>query len=53
MCNYKDKEEVIALAEIRFAIERIVIGKNESVELLSCIANLRKFQHELIKFYNL
>nr|QVY58295.1 hypothetical protein [Kappaphycus striatus] len=42
-----------ALQETRLAIEKIVIEKNQSVELISRLANIRKLQHELIESYNL
>jgi len=51
--NEKKKEEMLALAEVRFAVDKVVMGKNQSVELLSRIANLRKLQHKLIESYNL
>ena len=41
-----------ALEEVREAIEKIVVGQGEIVELLSCVANLRKIQHHLVKLYN-
>nr|YP_010728689.1 hypothetical protein P6G74_pgp123 [Phymatolithon calcareum]WEA76929.1 hypothetical protein [Phymatolithon calcareum] len=52
---YKNKtyEQIEALEEAREAIEKIVIKKKEIVELLSCVANLRKIQHHLVKIYNL
>ena len=37
----KKLEEIDALEEAREAIEKIVIGKSQIVELLSCVANLR------------
>nr|YP_007878238.1 conserved hypothetical plastid protein [Calliarthron tuberculosum]AGA63849.1 conserved hypothetical plastid protein [Calliarthron tuberculosum] len=48
----KNKEEINALEESREAIEKIVIEKKQIVELLSCVANLRKMQHHLVKLYN-
>ena len=41
-----------ALEEAREAIEKIVIGKGQIVELLSCVASARKIQHHLVKIYN-
>nr|YP_009660622.1 conserved hypothetical plastid protein [Corallina chilensis]QCS25570.1 conserved hypothetical plastid protein [Corallina chilensis] len=48
----KNQEEINALEEARKAIEKIVIEKKQIVELLSCVANLRKMQHHLVKLYN-
>ena len=48
----KNNEEILALEEARQAIEKVVIGKKQIAELLSCIANLRKIQHHLVKLYN-
>nr|QVY57887.1 hypothetical protein [Betaphycus gelatinus] len=45
--------EVQALQETRIAIEKIVIQKNQSVELIPRLANIRKLQHELIESYSL
>lgn len=45
--------EIESLEEVRIAIEKIVIGKQKSVELISRLANLRKLQHEFIESYNL
>nr|YP_009774057.1 conserved hypothetical plastid protein [Caulacanthus okamurae]QIZ74674.1 conserved hypothetical plastid protein [Caulacanthus okamurae] len=45
--------EAEALYETRMAIEKIVIGKKQSVELIPRLANLRKLQHELIESYHL
>lgn len=53
ICKNKKMKEVAALAEVRFAIEKIVLGRNQSVELLPRFANLRKLQHHLIDSYNL
>lgn len=53
ICKNKKIKEVAALAEVRFAIEKIVLGRNQSVELLPRFANLRKLQHHLIDSYNL
>uniref|UniRef100_UPI00300366E9 photosystem I assembly protein Ycf45 n=1 Tax=Anunuuluaehu liula TaxID=3049639 RepID=UPI00300366E9 len=53
LCKDKEKVEVEALFEARIAIEKIVIGKKHSVELLSRFADLRKLQHQLIESYNL
>nr|YP_010728957.1 hypothetical protein P6G75_pgp194 [Lithothamnion corallioides]WEA77128.1 hypothetical protein [Lithothamnion corallioides] len=45
--------QIQALEEAHEAIKKIVIEKKEIVELLSCVANLRKIQHHLVKIYNL
>nr|YP_009509307.1 hypothetical protein [Gracilaria vermiculophylla]AXI96957.1 hypothetical protein [Gracilaria vermiculophylla]QXU75162.1 hypothetical protein [Gracilaria vermiculophylla]WDZ67890.1 hypothetical protein [Gracilaria vermiculophylla] len=45
--------ELKTLIETRMAIEKIVNGKQQSVELLPRDVNLRKLQHKLINFYNL
>nr|YP_009315576.1 Hypothetical protein ycf45 [Liagora brachyclada]SCW24234.1 Hypothetical protein ycf45 [Liagora brachyclada] len=52
-CSGKTVEETQALNEAKWAIEKIVIAKKQPVELLSCLANARKIQHELVRFYNL
>nr|YP_009314348.1 Hypothetical protein ycf45 [Liagora harveyana]SCW22602.1 Hypothetical protein ycf45 [Liagora harveyana] len=52
-CSGKTIEETQALNEAKWAIEKIVIAKKQPVELLSCLANARKIQHELVRFYNL
>nr|YP_010904299.1 hypothetical protein REQ04_pgp077 [Catenella fusiformis]WCH57550.1 hypothetical protein [Catenella fusiformis] len=49
----KTSMEIEALEEVRIALEKIVLGRRKSVELLSRFANLRKLQHELIESYNL
>ena len=40
------------LEETREAIEKIVLGKQQMVEVLPCDASLRKLQHHLVKMYN-
>nr|YP_009314759.1 Hypothetical protein ycf45 [Neoizziella asiatica]SCW23214.1 Hypothetical protein ycf45 [Neoizziella asiatica] len=52
-CFGKTLEQKAALNEAKWAIEKIVIAKKQPVELLSCLADARKVQHELVKFYNL
>nr|YP_009315779.1 Hypothetical protein ycf45 [Trichogloeopsis pedicellata]SCW24437.1 Hypothetical protein ycf45 [Trichogloeopsis pedicellata] len=52
-CADKTTEQKEALNEARWAIEKIVIAKKQPVELLSCLADARKVQHELARFYNL
>ena len=51
---YTNKSKYIleCLEETREAIEKIVLGKQQMVELLSCSASLRKLQHHLVKMYN-
>nr|YP_010904099.1 hypothetical protein REQ00_pgp075 [Caulacanthus ustulatus]WCH57350.1 hypothetical protein [Caulacanthus ustulatus] len=49
----KKNIETEALDETRIAIEKVVIGKKQSVELIPRLANLRKLQHELIESYHL
>ena len=49
----KTLHQLEALEEAHQAIKKIVINKKEMVELLSCVANLRKIQHHLVKIYNL
>lgn len=48
----KNLSVIDSLEEAREAIEKIVIGKGQIVELLSCVASLRKMQHHLVKLYN-
>nr|YP_009293605.1 hypothetical protein Rhodyp_009 [Rhodymenia pseudopalmata]AOM64287.1 hypothetical protein Rhodyp_009 [Rhodymenia pseudopalmata] len=52
-CKNKTLEEIFALSEAKYAIEKIVIAKKQSVELLCRIAHVRKLQHQLIESYNL
>nr|YP_009391882.1 hypothetical protein [Acrosorium ciliolatum]ARW60026.1 hypothetical protein [Acrosorium ciliolatum] len=44
--------EINALLEVKLAIEKIIIIKKESVELLPQFSNIRKLQYDLINFYN-
>nr|QHO64146.1 hypothetical protein [Lympha mucosa] len=53
LCLDKTIEEINALNEVKWAIEKIVILKKEPVELLYRFANLRKIQHDLVQFYYL
>ncbi len=48
----KKVEQINALEEARDALEKIVLTKKQMVELISCVANLRKMQHYLVKLYN-
>ena len=48
----KSRDILECLEETREAIEKIVLGKQQMVELLSCSASLRKLQHHLVKMYN-
>nr|YP_009314965.1 Hypothetical protein ycf45 [Scinaia undulata]SCW23420.1 Hypothetical protein ycf45 [Scinaia undulata] len=52
-CIGKTEEQVKALNEAKWAIEKIVLAKKQSVELLCCLADTRKLQHDLVKFYSL
>ncbi|CCP38145.1 conserved hypothetical plastid protein (plastid) [Chondrus crispus] len=49
----RESSQVEALAEVRIAIEKVVIGKKQSVELLSRLASVRKIQYQFIDSYNL
>nr|QCI07987.1 hypothetical protein [Plumaria plumosa] len=51
--KYKSNLEINSLIEVKLAIEKIIILKQQSVELLPRIANIRKIQYELINLYNL
>lgn len=50
--NNKSRYILDGLEEAREAIEKIVLGKKQIVELLSGVADLRKLQHFLVKMYN-
>ena len=50
--NSKSKYVIDILEETREAIEKVVLGKQQMVELLSCVASLRRLQHHLAKLYN-
>ena len=52
LCSGKTIEEINALNEVRWGIEKIVVLKKEPVELLYRFADLRKVQHSLVQFYN-
>jgi stage III sporulation protein SpoIIIAA len=52
LCSGKTIEEINALNEVRWGIEKIVVLKKEPVELLYRFADLRKIQHSLVQFYN-
>ena len=49
----KNQNLVYVLEETSEAVEKIVLVKRQIVELLSCVANLRKIQHNLLRFCNL
>nr|YP_009313532.1 Hypothetical protein ycf45 [Galaxaura rugosa]SCW21786.1 Hypothetical protein ycf45 [Galaxaura rugosa] len=49
----KTDEQLSALYEVKWAIEKIVLTKKQSVELLSSLADIRKIQHEVVKLYKL
>nr|YP_009502125.1 hypothetical protein [Porolithon onkodes]ASB29727.1 hypothetical protein [Porolithon onkodes] len=48
----KSKYIIDILEEAREAIEKIVLGQQQMVELSSCVASVRKLQHHLVKLYN-
>lgn len=50
--KYKSSIEINSLIEVKLAIEKIIILKQQSVELLPRIANIRKIQYELINLYH-
>jgi len=52
-CIGKTEIEIEALTEVKHGIEKIVINKEQSVELLPRLGNLRKLQHELVSFFHL
>nr|QCI08991.1 hypothetical protein [Inkyuleea mariana] len=52
ICQNKSRLEVNSLVETRIAIEKIIILKKQSIELLPRLAHLRKLQHQLIDSYN-
>nr|QCI07307.1 hypothetical protein [Leiomenia cribrosa] len=53
LCKTKQSLEIIVLAETKFAIEKIIFGKKQSVELIARLSNFRKLQYQLIQSYNL
>nr|YP_009393548.1 hypothetical protein [Bostrychia simpliciuscula]ARW62110.1 hypothetical protein [Bostrychia simpliciuscula] len=53
LCKNKNSMELNVLLETRFAIDRIIIKKKQSVELLPQIDTLSQLQHKLINMYNL
>nr|YP_009397468.1 hypothetical protein [Dasyclonium flaccidum]ARW66654.1 hypothetical protein [Dasyclonium flaccidum] len=53
ICMNKTARELDALFEVRLAIEKVVLIKKQSVELLYQINNISKLQCKLIKIYNL
>lgn len=50
--NNRSKIELIALIEVKIAIEKIIKIRKQSVELLPRGVNLRKLQHQLVLCYN-
>jgi stage III sporulation protein SpoIIIAA len=52
-CSCKTEAEIEALSEAKHAIEKVIVYRKESVELLPRLADLRKVQHELVLFLNL
>nr|YP_009398075.1 hypothetical protein [Gredgaria maugeana]ARW67261.1 hypothetical protein [Gredgaria maugeana] len=53
ICSNKNFNELDALIETRYAIEKIVLFYSNSVELLPCAYYLRRLQSNLISLYNL
>ena len=53
LCFSKNVNQIKVLLETRLAIEKIVISKRQSVELLPQNFTLRKLQYQLINLYNL
>lgn len=51
---FKNKSilEINALLEAKLAIEKIVVIKKESVQLLPQFSSIRKLQYDLVNFYN-
>nr|QCI08658.1 hypothetical protein [Sphondylothamnion multifidum] len=52
LCKNKTKIQLQALLEMKFAIEKIIILKHHSVELLPRIATIRELQYHLLNLYN-
>ena len=52
-CFGKTEIEIEALTEVKYSIKKIVIHKEQSVELLPRLGKLRKLQHELVSFFHL
>ncbi len=48
----KSISQINALLEVKLAIEKILISKKQSVELLPSISSIRKLQYQLINMYN-
>nr|YP_009332904.1 conserved hypothetical plastid protein [Membranoptera tenuis]AKL79160.1 conserved hypothetical plastid protein [Membranoptera tenuis] len=53
LCLNKNSIEIKVLLEARIAIEKLVLMKKQSVQLLPQVYHLRKLQSELISLYNL
>ena len=53
LCFNKNINQIKVLLETRLAIEKIVISKKQSVELLPQNFTLKKLQYQLINLYNL
>lgn len=49
----KNQDIVSVLEEASEAVEKIVLVKKQFLEFFSCVANLRKIQHNLLRFCNL
>nr|QCI04625.1 hypothetical protein [Apoglossum ruscifolium] len=53
LCLNKNMDQINVLLETRLAIEKLVLIKKQSVELLPQNSSVRKLQYELISLYNL
>nr|YP_009397262.1 hypothetical protein [Thuretia quercifolia]ARW66448.1 hypothetical protein [Thuretia quercifolia] len=53
LCLNTNNRQFNVLLETRLSIEKVVLGKNQSVELLAQELDLRKLQYQLINLYNL
>nr|QCI05992.1 hypothetical protein [Delesseria sanguinea] len=53
LCLNKNMTEIKVLLEARIAIEKLVLVKKQSAELLPQVYSLRKLQSKLISLYNL
>lgn len=53
ICQKKTSQEILLLNEVRWAIEKVVIPKKQSVELLSQSASFRIIQRQVVNLYKL
>nr|QCI07575.1 hypothetical protein [Nitophyllum punctatum] len=53
LCANKDQEEVLVLLETRLAIEKVILLRKQSIELLPQNITLRKLQYQLVNYYHL